>query len=132
MKYSQWIGIAAAILLVVACFIPWTFYPDLNKYFTGFFSENRQYGRPGKLLVAFALISSALFAIPKVWAKRWNLLMGALLVAYAIRCFIVFSGCYHGVCPAKQAGIWLMLISSIVMLVMTLLPDLKVIDKPGA
>src|SRR5690606_960231 len=40
MKYSQWIGVAASLLLVAACFLPWTWHPDLNKEFTGFFSEN--------------------------------------------------------------------------------------------
>jgi hypothetical protein len=129
MKYSQWIGIAAAIVLVIACFLPWTFHPDLNKNFTGFFSEDNDYGKPGKVFTVFAIIASILFLIPRVWAKRWNLLIGALTVAFAIKSFIVFSGCYRGICPTKLAGLWVMLLSSVALLVMTLLPDMKVIDK---
>lgn len=129
MKYSQWIGIAAAVVLVIACFLPWTFHPDLNKNFTGFFSENNDYGKPGKVFTVFAIVATILFLIPRVWAKRWNLLIGALTVAYAIKSFIVFSGCYRGICPTKLAGLWIMLLSAVALLIMTLLPDMKVIDK---
>lgn len=125
MKYSQWIGVAAAITLVIACFIPWAYYPDVQKEFTGFFSENNQYGRPGKLFVVFAVISSVFFLVPRVWAKRWNLLFNAIILAWAIRCFLVFTGCYHGICPEKRAGIWLVLLSAIVMMLMAAFPDTK-------
>ena len=129
MKYSQWIGIAAAVVLVIACFLPWTFHPDLNKNFTGFFSENNDYGKPGKVFTVFAIVAIVFFLIPRVWAKRWNLLVGALTVAFAIKSFIVFSGCYRGICPAKLAGLWIMLLSAVAVLVMTLLPDMKVIER---
>ena len=64
MKYSQYIGVAAAIILVGACFLPWAFYPDLNKDFTGFFSEQNNYGRPGKLfsILAPLRVTVSLFA----------------------------------------------------------------------
>ena len=126
MKYSQWIGIAAAVVLVVASFLPWTFHPDLNKYFTGFFSENNNYGKPGKVFIVLAVVATIFFLIPRIWAKRWNLLIGALTVAFAIKSFIVFSGCYRGVCPTKQAGLWIMLLAAVGVLAMALLPDMKV------
>lgn len=129
MKYSQWIGVAAAITLVIACFIPWAYYPDVQKEFTGFFSENNQYGRPGKFFVAFAVISCVFFLVPRVWAKRWNLLFNAIIVAWAIRCFLVFTGCYHGICPEKRAGIWLVLLSAIVMMLMAAFPDTKLPEE---
>ena len=129
MKHSQWIGIAAAVILVVACFLPWTFHPDLNKSFTGFFSENNNYGKPGKVFIVLAVVASVFFLVPRIWAKRWNLLIGALTVAYAIKSFIVFSGCYNGICPSKLAGLWIMLGASILMMAMILVPDLKVEEK---
>jgi uncharacterized BrkB/YihY/UPF0761 family membrane protein len=132
MKYSQWIGIAAALMLVIACFLPWTFHPDLNESFTGFFSENNNYGKPGRLFIVFALVAAVFFLLPRIWAKRWNLLVGALTVAYAIKSFIVFSGCYRGICPAKQVGLWLMLGSAILVLLMALVPDVKLEEKKTA
>lgn len=128
MKYSQWIGIAAAIVLVISCFMSWTYYPDLDKTFTGFFSEDNNYGKPGKVFVVFAVVGVVFFLIPRIWAKRWNLLIGALTVAFAIKSYIVFTSCYRGICPQKLAGLWLMLVSSAVLLIMTLLPDLKVVE----
>ncbi|WP_315814909.1 hypothetical protein [Paraflavitalea speifideaquila] len=59
------------------------------------------------------------------------MLVGALIVAYAIKSFIVFSGCYNGICPTKLAGLWIMLVSAIGVLAMALLPDMKVVEKKG-
>ena len=123
MKHSQKIGIAAIVVLLGACFLPWAFYPDLNKAFTGFFSEGNSYGRPGRTFVVLGIVAIVFFLLPKVWAKRWNLLIAALILSYAIKSFILFSGCYHGICPQKKIGIWLMLIASIVTMLMAVFPD---------
>ena len=130
MKYSQWIGIAAAIMLVIAGFLPWTYHPDLNKNFTGFFTENNVYGKPGNVFVVMSIIASVFFAIQKVWAKRWNMFICALVLAYAIKSFIMYSGCYRGICPDKLAGLWIMLASAALMMAMALFPDIKLKEEP--
>jgi hypothetical protein len=126
MKYSQWIGIAAALLLVAACFMPWAYFPDLGKDFTGFFSEKNIYGRPGKILIFFCGLEVLFFAIPRVWAKRANILISALTVAFALKSYILYTSCYGGLCPDKKIGIFLMLAASLIVLAATLLPDLPV------
>jgi hypothetical protein len=126
MKFSQWIGIVAAIVLIISGFMNWTWYADIHKYFTGFFSENNIYGKPGKIFLYFSSIAILFFAIPRIWAKRWNVLICTIIVAFAIRTFILYTACYSGVCPVKQPGIWMMIGSSAVMLLCALLPDLKV------
>ncbi|OQP64082.1 hypothetical protein A3860_21995 [Niastella vici] len=128
MKYSQWIGIAAAICLVLAGFLPWTYHPDLDKNFTGFFSENKAYGKPGIVFIVICTMAVVFFAIQRIWAKRWNMFICALVVAYAIRSYIVYSGCYRGICPDKKAGLWMMLISAFVMMGMALFPDMKLTE----
>jgi hypothetical protein len=130
MKYSQWIGIAAALLLVAASFMPWAYFPDLRKEFTGFFSEQNRYGRPGKFLTLLSMVMIVLFAIPKVWAKRTNLVVAAITVAFAIRSYILFTGCYRGICPEKRVGIFVVLTSAAITLVASLLPDLPVKQEP--
>src|SRR5580700_547163 len=105
MKYSWVIGISAAMALIATSFIPWTYYPDIHKSFTGFFSEQNAYGKPGKALIFFSVIAIALFIIPKIWAKRANIFLGAMTIAYCIKCFILFTSCYNGICPEKRAGI---------------------------
>ena len=130
MKYSQWIGIGAAIMLVVAGFLPWTYHPDLDKNFTGFFSENNVYGKPGYVFIVVCIVAILFFAIQRVWAKRWNVFICAIILSYAIKSFIVFSGCYRGICPDKKAGLWIMLLSAIVMMGMSLFPDMKLKEEP--
>jgi len=125
MRYSNIIGIVAALLLIFSCFLPWTFHPDLKQYFTGFYSEQNMYGRPGKLFLIFASISIILFAIPRVWAKRTNWLMATLTIAYGVKNYFLFTSCYNGICPVKQPGIYLLSFSVIVMFLMAILPDIK-------
>ena len=126
MKYSQWIGIAAAVLLTVACYLPWAYFPDLGKEFTGFFSEQNRYGRPGRILTFFSAVMVMMFLIPKIWAKRTNLFVGAITFAFAIRCYLLYTKCYRGICPESRAGIFLLLVASAITMTAALLPDLAV------
>ena len=125
MKYSNYIGVLAAIALIIACFLPWAYYPDLNKNFTGFFSEQNRYGKPGKALVFFAVFTIVLFIVPKVWAKRLNMVIAALALAFSVRCFMLFSACYSGICPEKQIGIYLIITTSVLMIIASVLPYMK-------
>jgi hypothetical protein len=64
--------------------------------------------------------------IPRVWAKRTNMIVAAITVAFAIRSYILYAGCYGGICPEKRAGIFLLLLASVVVVVAALIPDLPV------
>ena len=130
MKYSQSIGILAAIALCVACFYPWTYHPDLDKYFTGLFSYQNSYGKPGKLMIALAVIAISMFALNKLWAKRVNWLICAILAAYALKTYLLFTTCYRGICPAKQPAVYVMIFSSAIMLVMAFLPRINQSPNP--
>ena len=132
MKYSQWIGIIAGIILIISCFLPWTFHPDLGKTFSGFFSENNSYGKPGKALIFITTFAILCFIIPRVWAKRLNFFVTAILIGYAFRTFILFSGCYRGICPERKEGLWIMIFSAGLILIMAVLPDIKLVDKKNA
>jgi hypothetical protein len=63
--------------------------------------------------------------VARIWAKRLNLLITAMNMAWAIRNFFIISACGGGECPDKNNGIYLMLIASIIMLVSSLFPDIK-------
>jgi len=128
MKYSQIIGVIAALCLIASCFLNWTFYPDLNKFFTGFFSEEQVYGNPGNVFILFCVFTITFFLVPRVWAKRWNFIFAGMILAYAIKTYILYTGCYNGICPIKQPGIWLMLGSSLIIMVMAVLPDTKTVS----
>jgi hypothetical protein len=134
-KLISWAGMAACVVLIVSCFLPWTYYSDSNianeaeRTFTGFFSYQYKYGKPGKFLVFFAVIILLFMILPKIWAKRTNLFLSAFTLAYAIKSYILFTSCYNAYCPEKKAGLFIMLFSTIVMLIACVFPDMKIKDN---
>ncbi len=129
MKYSQSFGVFAAVVLVASCTLNWTWYHDLQEHFTGFYSAGNNYGKPGRVFLFMAAVATIFFLLKRVWAKRWNLLVCGLIVAYAVKTFILYTSCYRGICPEKQAGIWIMLAAAIMMMVAAVLPDLKLREE---
>jgi len=81
------------------------------------------YGKPGKLLLILAGITTACSFIKVLWLKRTAFLAGGLNVAYAIKNFLLFGSCYRGYCPEKQFGLYLMLVCSILIFIMAFLPE---------
>lgn len=130
-KILQRAGITACIILVVACFMPWAYYADIHETFTGFYSFQNQYGKPGKFLTLIAIIAFALMLLPKIWAKRANLFVCALGVGYAIKTYILFTSCYNAYCPEKKAGIFIMMLATMLMLISATFPDLKINNQKG-
>ena len=122
-RYSKWISLLAFLLLLGACFMPWTFHADINKSFNAFFTERNMYGKPGKLLLILAGITTACSFVKVLWLKRTAFLAGGLSVAYAIKNFLLFGSCYRGYCPEKQIGLYLMLLCSILIFIMAFLPE---------
>jgi uncharacterized membrane protein YjjP (DUF1212 family) len=128
MKYSKWIGVAASVLLMIVCFLPWTYHADVQKDFNGFFSENNAYGRPGKFFVFFSILSIVLILLQKVWAKRFHIFIAGIMLAYAIKTYILYTSCYNAYCPEKKAGIYLLLLCSVIILIVSIFPDIKIAD----
>jgi hypothetical protein len=122
-RYSKWISLLAFALLAAACFMPWAYYADVDKHFNGFYSERNMYGKPAKLLLVFAGFATLSAFIKNLWFKRAALLLGGLNVAYAIKNFLLFGSCYLGYCPQKELGLYLMLIASVVIFIMSFLPE---------
>ena len=126
MKYYKWIGWCASVLLIASCFIPWTYYADLDKNFTGFFSEQNIYGKPAILFIFFAFASALLIYLDKVWAKRTHIFVAALNIGYLIKTYILFTSCYNAYCPEKKFGLYLLVLSSVVLMIVSIFPDMKV------
>jgi hypothetical protein len=125
-RYSKWISLFAFVLLLVACFLPWTYHADVNQDFTGFYSAKNIYGKPAKLLLVFAGLTTLCAFVPVLWMKRTALLVGGLNVAYGIKNFLLFGSCYLGYCPEKKIGLFLMLLTTILIFLMSFFPEGKV------
>lgn len=130
MKHYKLIGFAAAILLVVSCFLPWTYYSDIDKHFTGFYTYENMYGKPAKAFIFLAALSFALILLNKIWAKRTLLFVSAVNIAYLIKTYVLFTSCYSGICPQKEYGLYLLFVSVIGLVIASVFPDIKLADNP--
>ena len=131
-RLMKWIGPASGILLLISCFIPWVYIESRNITITGIDATGTTFGKPGYFhlgLVAFFLVFSF---IRRVWAKRVNLLVTALNLAWAIRNYFIISACMGGECPIKKAGLYLLVLSSVLMLLASLFPAVELPEKESS
>jgi hypothetical protein len=131
MKHAKWISLFIHVSIVVICFMPWTYHQDVQMYFNGFESAKNQagknvYGEPGKFIIICTLLGTIMNFIPKVWAKFAQLFFTGIVLAYAMRCYHLYTSSYMGYTPQKQAGMYLIVAFSIASFVLSMLPDLKI------
>ena len=137
LRLLHWLGLAACIALIVSCFMPWAHFADASipteaeRTFTGFFSYKNFYGKPGKMLVALSAVIFVFMLIPKVWAKRTNLFLAALVIAYAVTNYIRYGSCYNNYCPERLWGLYLMLGAAIVMMIAVMFPRVEEFKEKG-
>lgn len=126
MKYSQQIGIAATIALMLSCFLPLSYIASHQITVTGFSAPGTSFGKPGMLhcILGFALL--VFFALPAIWAKRTNVFIAAINLAWSFRNYILLSACQMGDCPEKRAGLYALILFSIIVQVMSFLPRMPV------
>jgi hypothetical protein len=126
----KWIGLVAVILLVVSCFLPWVIFDSPKITVGGVRSTGTDFfGKPGFAHFVLGFFFIIFHFIPKVWAKRVNLLIVALNIAWAIRNYFIISMCRQGECPEKQIGLWLVMLASVLMLIAALFPDVKLKEE---
>jgi hypothetical protein len=129
MKYSNYIGTVTAVLLIVACFADWVYVESIHKTISGMNTSTTGLGKPGLVHIVFAAAAIAFFLLPYTWAKRINLFVTALNVAWAIRNFLVVTQCQMGECPQKKFGIYTVIVSSFLLLIMSMLPKLSIVNE---
>lgn len=129
MRLIKWIGFAAAVTLILSCFITWAALPARNISISGVDATGTSFGKPGY----FHLLLGGLFLIfhfiPRIWAKRTNLAVTAINLAWAARNYFLITACRAGECPEKHTGIYLVVICSVILLVAALFPDMKLPEQ---
>ncbi len=125
MRTMKWLGYLGALLLIIACFLKWVVISSKNIIVTGLETTGTSFGKPAYFHFLLTALFLVFHSIPKIWAKRANIIVAAINLAWAIRNYFVITLCRGGDCPDKQAGIYLILISAVVMLVAALFPDIK-------
>ena len=118
-------GILAVLLQVAAAFLPWVYIESKELILTGLDTTGTNYGKPSYLHILFAAFFLLFTLRPRLWAKRVNLLVVAMNLAWALRNFFMVSSCQGGECPVKKAGLFLSLLASVLMLLSALFPDMR-------
>lgn len=129
MKYSQQIGMLAVLLMALACFLPWSIIESKQLTITGMQTVGTSFGRPGLFLLIFGTIGFILFALPMIWAKRTNVFVSALILAWSIRNYILVSTCMFGECPVKQPALYVLVVCAVVIQLMSFFPRIPVGSK---
>ena len=104
MRYMKWIGLAAALLLIVSCFIPWVFIEARNIMVSGMDAKGTNFGKPGYFHLLMTVIFLVCTFIQRTGAKRTNLVITALNLGWAIRNYYIITACQGGDCPEKKTG----------------------------
>ncbi len=125
MRWSVWAGIVAVVLLVIVCFMPWVYIPSKQLLLSGVDTTGTNFGKPAYFHFIFAGAFLFFQFVPKVWAKRGNLLVGALNFGWALRNYFIISTCRMGECPEKKIAIFLLLVAAAIMLLASLFPHMK-------
>ncbi len=133
MRYSKWLGLAAAVLLVVSCFSPWVIIESRQITVSGVYAEGTNFGKPAYFHFFVTFFYVICVMVPRLWAKRLNLVVAALNMGWALRNFILIPACQAGECPLKQTGLWMVELASLFMLLAAVFPDMKLpVDKQNS
>lgn len=128
MRYFKWLGVIAFLGLIISAFLPWIFIQSINTTVTGIDSGSTNFGKPAYLHLLLGIFFIIFNFLPRLWAKRVNLLIVALNIAWAARNYFILTACQAGECPEPRIGLFLMLGASFAMLLAALFPDMKVPD----
>jgi hypothetical protein len=81
-----------------------------------------KFGKPGLLHIALSVIYIVFALVSKAWGQRANLLVVAVNSAWLLRNFLLPNSyfCAGDDCPAREYGLYIVLIGSLGMLVATL------------
>ena len=127
-KILHYAGIAACLLLLAACFMPWVHYNNVNLTFNGFnvtpFPTGNYYGKSGYAISFLSFLLLLGMLSKKIWAKRVNLFVAAVLAAYGIRTYIIFTSALFENELIKYPALHLVAILPFVILAASIFPNL--------
>ena len=125
-KIFHIIGLLACIGIAISCFLPWAHYNSINETFTGVnvkpFTTGNYYGRAGIVILVISGLIFLLMLLPRLWAKRVNLFLAAILIAYCIRTYIIFTSALFEGEVQKLPGIYLIILFAFIIMLSAVFP----------
>ncbi|HEY9364269.1 MAG TPA: hypothetical protein VIQ00_13465 [Chitinophagaceae bacterium] len=125
MRVMKWVGYLFVLVLIYAAFLPWATIESKQLTITGMNTTGTNWGVPANLHFVFIGIYVIFSLLPFISVKRMNILITVINLAWAMRNFIMLARCEGGECPVRRIGLYLILLSSIIIFITTLFPDIK-------
>ena len=125
MKHSQTIGVIAVLALAILCWMPWSYIASKQLVVTGMDATGTNFGKPGLFNLILGGVMLVCFLVPKIGAKRTNVFIGALNLAWSVRNYLLLSSCMMGECPEKRPALYAVVGLSVVLQLMALLPKVE-------
>jgi hypothetical protein len=117
MRIIKWLGVATGALLILSCFFSWVVIESKNIVVTGVDTKGTNFGKPAYLHIFFIVLYIVFLLVNKLWGYRVNIFISALNLGWAFRNFILIPACEGGECPQKKTGIYLIIFTSIALLI---------------
>ncbi len=83
-------------------------------------AESINFGKPGLFHIFLTACFLLMVLLNKSWSLRVAFFVGAFNMAWVLRNYIALSACSGGICPQKQYGLFLLLGSSLLSIVLLL------------
>lgn len=125
MRYTNQLSILVALLVIAVCFIPWVYIGVIDTTITGWYAGKTNLGKPGLMNIIFSVITIITVLSPSIWAKRINLFICSFNFSWAIRNYLLTTQCEMGECPEKKMGIYALLFLTLLLLISSFFPNLK-------
>jgi hypothetical protein len=87
------------------------------------------FGKPGLLNIVISGATILFFLVPRIWAKRTNVFLAAVNLAWSVRNYLLVSTCLMGECPSKQPALFVLLFLALVVQLMSFLPKIPLPQK---
>jgi hypothetical protein len=83
---SKFILLAAAVLVIIAAFLPWATIEGMTETVTGFAGRGQYGGTPGAFTIGCAVVAAGMGALGKKWSQIVGILFAGFLIflAYVI------------------------------------------------
>lgn len=117
----KWFSLAAAAVLIMSCYNTWVIVGSKQIQISGVHASGTTFGKPGYFNLSLTAVYIVLTLIPRLWAKRVNIFVATINLAWVLRNYLLLSRCEAGECPEKQTFFYVYMLAGICMFIGALL-----------
>jgi hypothetical protein len=112
-------------VLIAACFLPWMTVEARDITISGIDTTGTTFGKPAYFHFFWVGLYLLFLLLNKIWSRRVAMGVAAFNFAWAVRNFLIIPACQMGECPVRKVGLYLLLLSSFVLLFAGLVGPVK-------